>query len=62
MGKVWRVVWLVVVFVLASLGGAQADDKPTDAGKAEKFKGKTFDLKAKGKAAIRLAFPAGKKA
>ena len=44
------------------LGGARADDKPTDGGKAVAFQGKTFDLKAKGKAAITLEFPAGKKA
>ena len=45
------------------LCGARAEDaKPTDEGKAEEFKGKTFDLKEKGEAAIILTFTAGKKA
>jgi len=44
------------------LSGARAEEKATDEGKAEDFKGKTFDLKEKGKASITLAFPAGKKA
>jgi hypothetical protein len=44
------------------LCGAPAQDvKAIDAGKAEEFKGKTFDLKEKDKAAIKLTFPAGKK-
>jgi hypothetical protein len=53
------------LFVLAVLIGARAEDakaedKPIDGGKAEKFKGKTFDLKAKGKVKITLTFPADK--
>ena len=58
----WQACALAALFALAALGVAQArDDKPTDEGKAEEFKGKTFDLKEKGKAAIKLTFPAGKK-
>jgi hypothetical protein len=37
------------------------EDKPTDEGKAADFKGKSFDLKEKGEAAIILAFEGGKK-
>ena len=62
-GKSWRVVLLAALVALLLLSGTRAQDgKVPDEGQAEKFKGKTFDLKAKGKAAIRLAFPAGKKA
>jgi hypothetical protein len=63
-GKPWRMCVLVAILAIgALLGLAQAQDgKATDEGMAEKFKGKTFDLKEKGKAAIRLTFPAGKKA
>jgi hypothetical protein len=43
------------------VAGGRADDaQPTDEGKAAEFKGKTFDLKAKGEAAILLACPAGR--
>jgi hypothetical protein len=59
----WQACALAALFALAALGVAQArDDKPTDEGKAEEFKGKTFDLKEKGDVAIVLTFPAGKKA
>ena len=52
---------VAVVFLLAALGGGRADDvRPTDEGQAAQFKGKTFDLKAKGEAAILLSCPAGK--
>ena len=62
-GKSWRVVLLAALVALLLLSGTRAQDgKVTDAGNAEKFKGKTFDLKEKGKAAIRLTFPAAKKA
>ena len=63
-GKRWRLGVVAVLFALALLlRGTRADDvKPTDEGKAEDFKGKTFDLKEKGKAAITLSFPAGKEA
>ena len=62
-GKSWQVIVLAVLCTLLALYGTRADDaKPTDEGKAEDFKGKTFDLKAKGKAAIMLSFPAGKEA
>jgi hypothetical protein len=52
---------LAAVFALVVLCAARAEDvKPTDEGKAEDFKGKTFDLKEKGEAAILLSCPAGK--
>ncbi len=52
---------LVVLFTLTVLCGVRAEDvKPSDEGKAAEFKGKTFDLKEKGEAAILLACPAGK--
>jgi hypothetical protein len=61
--KHWQVCVLAVVCALAALGAAQArDDKPTDEGKAEEFKGKAFDLKEKGKVTVTLTFPAGKEA
>jgi hypothetical protein len=58
-------VWgLAVVFALVVPCGARAEDakesRAIDGGKAEAFKGKTFDLKPKEKAAITLTFPAGK--
>jgi hypothetical protein len=62
-GKSLRVSVLSALCALAVLcvtWGAEV--KPTDEGKAEDFKGKTFDLKEKGKAAVTLAFPAGKEA
>jgi pre-peptidase len=59
----WRCLPAAVITLGVLLGGARADDKTTaDGGKAEAFKGKTFDLKAKGKATITLEFPAGKPA
>jgi hypothetical protein len=62
-GKSWRVLLLAALVALLLLSGSRAQDgKVPDEGMAEKFKGKTFELKEKGKAAIRLAFPAGKKA
>ncbi len=52
---------LAVVLALAVLCMARAEEvQPTDEGKAEDFKGKTFDLKAKGEAAILLSCTAGK--
>jgi hypothetical protein len=57
----WRVGVLAALWVAVALCGVQAGDaKPTDEGKAEKFKGKKFDLKEGGKAAIYLTFPAGR--
>ncbi len=54
---------LTAICVLGTLCFAQArDDKPTDGGKAEEFKGKSFDLKEKEKTSITLSFPAGKEA
>ena len=44
------------------LCSARAEDaKPIEGGKAEKFKGKAFDVKEKGEVAINLTFTAGKK-
>jgi hypothetical protein len=63
-GKVWRLgVPVAFVALVALMGGVLAEeDKPIDGGKAEEFKGKTFDVKEKGKAVIALTFPAGKEA
>jgi hypothetical protein len=59
--KSWQGSALAALFTLAVLSGARADDgKPSDEGKAAEFKGKTFDLKAKGEAAILLTCAAGK--
>jgi hypothetical protein len=61
--KNWGGCALVSLFGLVMLSGAPAQDtKPIDEGKAEEFKGKTYDIKEKGEAAILLTFPAGKKA
>jgi hypothetical protein len=61
--KHWGLGVALVVFGLVVLGGAPAQDaKPVDLGKAEEFKGKAFDIKEKGEAAVVLTFPAGKKA
>ena len=49
------------LFTLVVLSAGQAGDvKPSDEGKAAAFKGKTFDLKEKGEAAILLTCAAGK--
>ena len=54
--KSWRVTVLASLFGLVVLYGVRAEDaKPTDEGKAAEFKGKSFDLKEKGEAAIILA-------
>jgi hypothetical protein len=59
----WQVGVLAVACAMAALGAAQArDDKPADEGKAEEFKGKSFDVKEKGKVSVTLTFPAGKEA
>src|SRR5215468_3260617 len=61
--KSWRVYLVVALFGFVVLSGTWAEDvKPTDEGKAEDFKGKTFDLKEKGEAAITLTFPARRRA
>jgi hypothetical protein len=61
--KSLRVCTLAALCALVALSGALAAEvKPADEGKAEDFKSKAFDLKEKGKAAITLAFPAGKEA
>jgi hypothetical protein len=60
-GLSWRVSVLAVWCALVMLCGTRADEaKPKDLGKAEKFKGKTFDVKDKGDVAFTLTFPAGK--
>jgi hypothetical protein len=52
---------LATLLTLAVLWGARAEDvKPSDEGNAADFKGKTFELKAKGEAAIILTCAAGK--
>src|SRR5262249_42384971 len=54
-----------VVFLVLPIpvsGAAAQEGKVLNGGKAEEFKGKTFDIKAKGTAAIKLTFPADKKA
>ncbi len=62
-GRSRRVSALAGLVALVLLCGTRAEDtKPAKVGKAEDFKGKTFDLKEKGKASCTLAFPAGKKA
>jgi hypothetical protein len=59
----WGVCTLAVLFGLVILRGAPAQDtKPIDGGKAEEFKGKTFDIKEKGEVVVLLTFPAGRKA
>jgi hypothetical protein len=61
--KGWRVAVTACLAGLVVLCGARAQGiKPTDGGKAAAFKGKAFDLKDKGSAAITLTFEAGKKA
>jgi hypothetical protein len=62
-GKNRQVCALAALCALLALSGTPAQDtKTTDAGPAEQFKGKTFDLPEKGKAAVTLAFPAGREA
>jgi hypothetical protein len=59
--KNWYLCALAALFTLAVLSGGQAGEvKPNDEGKATDFKGKTFDLKEKGEAAILLTCLAGK--
>jgi hypothetical protein len=61
--KNWGACVLAALFGVVVICGAPAQgNKPFDEGKAEEFKGKTFDIKDKGEAAILLTFPAGKKA
>jgi hypothetical protein len=58
-GKCWRALALAGLFALVVLCGARAGgDKVIDGGKADKFKGKKFNLKDKGKAKIALTFAA----
>jgi hypothetical protein len=61
--KTWRVQGMASLLVLALLCGARAaDEKATDEGPAEKFKGKTFKLKEKEEVKITLEFPEGRTA
>ena len=61
--KNWGRCMLATLFGLVVLRSATAQDtKPIDGGKAEEFKGKTFDIKEKGEVTLLLTFPAGKKA
>jgi hypothetical protein len=54
---------IAVIALGAILLGVPAQaGKTIDGGKAEEFKGKTFDVKEKDKVAITLSFPAGKEA
>jgi hypothetical protein len=60
---IWRVGLAAALVGLLVLSGIQAGDgKPTDEGKAENFKDKSFDLKEKGEASILLAFTSGQQA
>jgi hypothetical protein len=62
LGTSWQVCALAALVALGSLCGTRAEEADkADVGKAEDFKSKSFDLKAKGKAHVTLAFPAGKK-
>ncbi len=59
--KTCRVGALASLFTLAVLCVVRAEDvKPTDEGNAADFNGKSFDLNAKGEAAILLTCTAGK--
>ena len=54
---------IATVIGLGLLCSASAQDtKPIGGGKAEEFRGKTFEIKEKGEVAVLLSFPAGKKA
>jgi hypothetical protein len=56
-----RPIAAAALFALAGLSAVRADDaKPTDEGKGAEFKGKKFELKDKGHAAVLLSFEAGK--
>ena len=59
--KTRQVCVLAALFALVTLCAVQAREaKPTDEGKGAEFKGKTFEMKDKGEAAILLAFAEGK--
>ena len=59
----WRVGLLAALFAVAVICSVRAEEsKPVDEGKAEDFKGKSYDVKEKGKVVVSLAFPAGKEA
>jgi hypothetical protein len=61
-GKNWRVCLVAALFGLVVLSGLRAEDaKATDEGKADEYKGKSYDVKEKGSVAITLTFEAGKK-
>jgi hypothetical protein len=59
--KNWQVTTMATLVALAVLCAIRAEEvKPGDEGKATEFKGKTFELKEKGEAAILLTCTAGK--
>ena len=61
--KSWCVGALTTLVVLVAMSATRAaDEGPTDGGKAEEFKSKTFDLKVKAKVKITLSFPANQTA
>ncbi len=61
MSTMWRASGAAVVLALALVSAGRSEDvKPTDEGAGAEFKGKTFEMKDKGQAAILLSFPAGK--
>jgi hypothetical protein len=53
---------LALAFAFVVLTGARAEDDKDKDHKAEDFKGKTFELKGKGKGHVTLTFAADKKA
>jgi hypothetical protein len=61
-GRSWKVAGLAVLFTIVTLFSVRADDKPMDEGKAEDFKGKTYEIKAKDQVSVILGFMSGKKA
>ena len=61
--KMWRTAALAAACAfLALLAVRAADVKPIDEGKADEFKGKSYDVEEKAKVDVVLAFPAGKEA
>ena len=60
--RLWLPTFAVLGMLLALSALRAADPKPVDEGKAEDFKGKSYDVDEKGKAIVTLTFPAGKEA
>jgi hypothetical protein len=62
-GKSWTAFSAALLGSLVALAAVRAaDPKPIDEGKAEEFKGKSYDVDEKAKVSVVLAFPAGKEA